>query len=129
NWSLSLRFPEISDLGTARLRTLAAGAVNVVTGSDSNSISLMELRPGVVSGILIIAPSIKSYDATPTGKWPSNVPLDRWTGSCAGLNPRGIPFVLRNGEWERLATGVELKLGTEIRIVAEITNAPPAMYS
>jgi hypothetical protein len=50
NWSLFLRFPEISDLRNARLRTLAEGAVHVVTGSDSKNISLMELRPGVGSG-------------------------------------------------------------------------------
>ena len=37
--------------------------------------------------------------------------------------------MLRNGEWERLRSGAELKLGSEIRIVAEATNAPPAMYS
>ncbi len=129
NWSLFLRFPEISDLGNARLRTLAAGAVNVVTGSDSKNISLMELRPGVGSGRLIIPPSINSYDATPTGTWPSGLPLDRWAGSCAGLNPRGTSFVFRNGEWERLTSAAELKLGSEIRIVAETTNAPPAMYS
>jgi len=128
-WSLFLRFPEISDLGNARLQTLAAGAVNVVTGSDSKNISLMELRPGVGSARLVVPPSINSYDATPIGKWPSDLPSDRWTGSCAGLNPRGTPFVLRNGEWECLRPGAELKLGTEIRIVADSTNTPPAMYS
>ena len=67
NWSLFLRFPEISDLGNARLRTLVDGSVNVVTGSDSKSISLMELRPGVGSARLVVPPSINSYDATPTG--------------------------------------------------------------
>ena len=30
-WSLFLRFPEISDLGNARLRALVAGSVSVVT--------------------------------------------------------------------------------------------------
>lgn len=129
NWSLFLRFPDISDLGNARLRTLADGSVNVVTGSDSKSISLMELRPGVGSARLVVPPSINSYDATPNGKWPADLPSDRWSGSCPGLNPRGTPFVLRNGEWECLGLGAELKLGTEIRIVAEATNAPPALYS
>ena len=129
NWSLFLRFPEISDLGNARLRTLADGAVNVVTGTDSTNISLLDLRPGVGSGRLVVPPSINSYDATPTGKWPLAIPSDRWGGSCEGLNLRGTPFVLRNGEWERVRPGAELKLGTEIRIVAETTNAPPAMYS
>ena len=75
NWSLFLRFPEISDLGNARLRTLAAGSVSVVTGSDSKSISLMELRPGVGSGRLLVPPSINSYDATPTGKWPADLSI------------------------------------------------------
>jgi len=129
NWSLFLRFPEISDLGSARLRTLAEGSVNVVAGSDSKNISLMELRPGVGSGRLVVPPSINSYEATPTGKWPSELASDQWSGCCAGLNPRGTSFVLRNGEWERLKPGSELKLGTEIRIVAEDTNGPPAMYS
>jgi hypothetical protein len=129
NWSLFLRFPEISDLRNARLRTLAEGAVHVVTGSDSRNISLMELRPGVGSGRLVVPPSINSYDATPTGKWPTDLPSDRWSGSCAGLNMRGTPFVFRNGEWERVRPGAELKLGSEIRIVAEATNVPPAMYS
>jgi hypothetical protein len=129
NWSLFLRFPEISDLGNARLRTLATGSVSVVTGNDSKNISLMELRPGVGSARLVVPPSINSYDATPAGKWPPDLPSDRWNGSCPGLNPRGTPFVLRNGEWERLRPGAELKLGSEIRILAEATNAPPAMYS
>ncbi len=129
NWSLFLRFPEIADLGNTRLRTLAAGSVNVVTGSDSQNISLMELRPGVGSARLVVPPSINSYDATPTGKWPADLPSDRWSGSSAGLNPRGTPFVLRNGEWERLPPGAKLKLGSEIRIVAEATNAPPTVYS
>jgi hypothetical protein len=129
SWSLFLRFPEISDLGNTRLRTLETGAVNVVTGTTSTNISLMELRPGVGSGRLLVPPSINSYDATPTGKWPAELLSDHWSGSCAGLNPRGTPFVLRDGEWECLRPGAELKLGTEIRIVAEVTNAPPAMYS
>jgi hypothetical protein len=129
NWSLFLRFPEISDLVSARLRTLAAGSVSVATGSDSKSISLMELHPGVGSGRLLVPPSINSYDATPAGKWPADLSSDQWIGSCAGLDPRGTPFVLRNGEWERLRSGAEVKLGSEIRIVAEATNAPPAMYS
>jgi hypothetical protein len=129
NWSLYLRFPEISDLGNARLRELADGSVNVVTGSDSKNISLMELRPGVGSARLIVPPSINAYDATPTGKWPADLASDRWGGSCAGLNLRGTPFVFRNGEWERTRPGAELKLGSEIRIVAEATKAPPAMYS
>lgn len=129
NWSLFLRFPEISDLGNARLRALAAGSVNVVTGRDSKNIFLTELRPGVGCARLTVPPSINSYDASPAGKWPSDLPSDRWTGSCAGLNPRGTPFVLHNGEWERRGAGTELRLGSEIRIVAEATNAPPAMYS
>lgn len=129
SWSLFLRFPEISDLGNARLRTLSDGSVNVVTGSDSRNISLMELRPGVGSGRLVVPPSINSYDATPTGKWPADLPSDRLSGSCEGLNLRGTPFVFRNGEWERVRPGAELKLGTEIRVVAEATNAPPATYS
>ena len=101
----------------------------VLTGSDSKSISLMELRPGVGSARLVVPPSINSYDATPNGKWPADLPSDRWNGSCSGLNPRGTPFVLRNGEWECLGPCAELKLGTEIRIVAEATNTPPARYS
>jgi hypothetical protein len=129
NWSLFMRFPEITDLGSARLRSLSAGSVNVVTGSASTTISLMDLRPGAGSGRLVVPPSINSYDATPNGKWPADLPSDRWGGSCPGLNPRGTPFVLRNGEWECLRPGAELKLGTEIRIVAETTNAPPALYS
>jgi hypothetical protein len=125
NWSLFLRFPEIADLGSARLRALTAGSVSVVTGSASANISLMDLRPGVGSARLVVPPSISSYDATPAGKWPTDLPSDRWSGTCPGLNPRGTPFVLRNGEWERLRPGAELKLGSEIRIVAEVTNAPP----
>ena len=46
-----------------------------------------------------------------------------------GAESSGHTFVLRNGEWECLGPGAELKLGTEIRIVAEATNAPPSMYS
>jgi hypothetical protein len=129
NWSLFLRFPEISDLGNARLGSLSAGSLNVVTGTASTNISLMELRPGGGSGRLLVPPSINSYDATPTGRWPAELSSDRWSGSCPGLNPRGTPFVLRNGEWECLRPAAGLKLGTEIRIVAEGTNAPPAIYS
>lgn len=129
SWSLFLRFPEISDLGSTRLQTLAAGSVDVVTGTDSKNISLMELRPGVGSARLVVPPSINSYNATPTGKWPADLPSARWSGSCAGLNLRGTPFVFRDAEWERVRPGTELKLGSEIRIVAEATNAPPAEHS
>jgi hypothetical protein len=45
------------------------------------------------------------------------------------LNPRGTPFVLRKGEWERLRNGGELQLGSEIRIVADVRNAPPPVCS
>jgi hypothetical protein len=129
NWSLFLRFPEISDLGNARLRALTAGSVNVVTGNASANISLMDLRPGVGSARLVVPPSMNSYDATPAGMWPTDLPSDRWSGTCPGLNPRGTPFMLRNGEWERLRAGAELKLGSEIRIVAEARNAPPPVRS
>jgi hypothetical protein len=129
NWSLFLRFPEISDLGDARLRALTAGSVGVATGGASASISLMDLRPGVGSARLVVPPSLNSYDATPAGKWPNGLSSDRWNGSCQGLNPRGTPFILRNGEWERLRQGAEVKLGSEIRVVAATTNAPPRMYS
>lgn len=129
NWSLFLRFPEISDLGNTRLRELMAGSVSAVTGNASASISLIDLRPGVGSARLVVPPSMSSYDATPTGKWPSDLPSDRWSGTCPGLNPRGTPFVLRNGEWERVRAGSELKLGSEIRIVAEARNAPPRVCS
>lgn len=37
--------------------------------------------------------------------------------------------MFRNAEWERVRRGAELKLGSEIRIVAEVTNAPPATCS
>lgn len=58
NWSLFLRFPEITDLGNARLRTLADGSVNVVTGNDSKDIPLLELRPGG-SARLIVPPQFQ----------------------------------------------------------------------
>lgn len=124
-WSLFLRFPEISDLGNTRLRALVAGSVNVATGSSSTSISLMDLRPGVGSARLVVPPSMSKYEASPAGQWPSGISSDRWTGTCEGLNPRGTPFVLRKGEWERLRDGGELELGSEIRIVAHVRNAPP----
>lgn len=128
-WSLFLRFPEISDLGDARLRALVAGSVSVVTGSSSASISLMDLRPGVGSARLVVPPSMSTYEASPAGQWPADVSAYRWTGACEGLNPRGTPFVLRKGEWERLRAGGELELGSEIRIVADVRNAPPPACS
>jgi hypothetical protein len=60
-WSLFLRFPEISDLGNARLRALVGGSVSVVTGSSSANISLMDLRPGVGSARLVVPPSMSAY--------------------------------------------------------------------
>jgi hypothetical protein len=129
NWSLFLRFPEISDLGNARLRALIAGSVSVVTGNDSACISLMELRPGVGSARLVVPPSMNTYVAAPAGEWPADLPSDQWSGICPGLNPRGTPFVLRNGEWERLKQGSELELGSEIRIVAEARSSPPPVCS
>jgi hypothetical protein len=128
-WSLFLRFPEISDLGNARLRALVTGSVSVVTGSSSMSISLMDLRPGVGSARLVVPPSMNTYEASPAGQWPTDFSSDRWTGTCEGLNPRGTPFVLRKGEWERLRDGGELQLGSEIRIVADVRNAPPPVCS
>ncbi len=128
-WSLFLRFPEISELGNARLRALLDGSVRVVTGSSSESISLMDLRPGVGSARLVMPPSMSTYEASPTGKWPPDLSSDRWTGTCEGLNPRGTPFVLRKGEWVRLRDGGELELGSEIRIVADVRNAPPPVCS
>jgi len=85
NWSIYLRFFEISDIGNTRLRTLADASVNIVTGSDSKNISLMELRPGVGSARLVVPPSINSYDATASGKWPADLPSDRWSGSCSEM--------------------------------------------
>lgn len=128
-WSLFLRFSEISDLGNARLRSLVGGSVSVVTGSSSASISLMDLRPGVGSARLVVPPSMSTYEASPAGQWPPDLSSDRWTGTCEGLNPRGTPFVLRKGEWERLRNGGELELGGEIRIVADVRNAPPPICS
>ena len=128
-WSLFLRFPEISDLGNARLRALMAGSVSVVTGSSSASISLMDLRPGVGSARLVVPPSMNTYEASPTGQWPPDLASDRWSGTCEGLNPRGTAFVLRKGEWERLRDGGELELGSEIRIIADLRNAPPPVCS
>jgi hypothetical protein len=128
-WSLFLRFPEISDLGNARLRALTAGSVSIVTGNSSTSISLMDLRPGVGSARLVVPPSMSTYEASPTGQWPPDLSSDRWSGSCAGLNPRGTPFVLRKGEWERLREGGKLELGSEIRIIADVRNAPPPACS
>ena len=55
NWSIYLRFSEISDIGNTRLRTLADASVNIVTGSDSKNISLMELRPGGVTTIALVS--------------------------------------------------------------------------
>jgi hypothetical protein len=128
-WSLFLRFPEISDLGNARLRALVGGSVSVVTGSSSANISLMDLRPGVGSARLVVPPSMSAYEASPAGQWPPDLSSDRWTGTCEGLNPRGTPFVLRKGEWERLRDGGELELGSEIKIVADARNAPPPVCS
>jgi len=128
-WSLFLRFPEISDLGNARLRALMAGSVSVVTGSSSASISLMDLRPGVGSARLVVPPSMNTYEASPTGQWPADLASNRWGGTCEGLNPRGTAFVLRKGEWERLRDGGELELGSEIRIIADARNAPPPACS
>jgi hypothetical protein len=128
-WSLFLRFPEISDLGNARLRALVGGSVGVVTGSSSASISLMDLRPGIGSARLVVPPSMSTYEASPSGQWPPDLSSDRWAGTCEGLNPRGTAFVLRKGEWERLRNGGELELGSEIRIVADVGNAPPLVCS
>ncbi len=128
-WSLFLRFPEISDLGNARLSALLSGSVCVVTGSSSASISLMDLRPGVGSARLVVPPSMNTYEASPTGQWPPDLVSDRWGGTCEGLNPRGTAFVLRKGEWERLSDGDELELGSEIRIIADVRNAPPPVCS
>jgi hypothetical protein len=128
-WALFLRFPEISDLGNARLRTLVDGSVSVVTGGSSASISLMDLRPGVGSARLVVPPSTSKYEASPAGQWPPDLSSTRWTGTCEGLNPRGTAFVLRKGEWERLRDGGELELGSEIRIVADVRNAPPPVCS
>ena len=89
----------------------------------------MDLRPGVGSARLVVPPSMSTYEAAPAGQWPPDLSSDRWTGTCEGLNPRGTPFVLRKGEWERLRNGGELELGSEIRIVADVRNAPPPVCS
>lgn len=128
-WSLYLRFSEISDLGKSRLRALTAGTISVVTGSSSASISLMDLRPGVGSARLVVPPSMNAYEASPAGQWPPDLESDRWSGTCEALNPRGTAFVLRKGEWERLRDGGELELGSEIRIIADVRNAPPPVCS
>jgi hypothetical protein len=129
NWSLFLRFPEIPDLGNARLRALTTGSISVLAGNASASLPLMELRPGVGSARLVVPPSMNTYQAAPTGQWPADLPSDRWRGTCRGLYPRGTPFVLRHGEWERIREGAEVELGSEIRIVAEARNSPPPMCS
>src|ERR1035437_8898568 len=92
SWTTYLRLPEIADLGTIRLRSLRSGSVQVDAGGTLNSLSLIELRPGIGSARLVVPPSATPYKVTPTGDWPSSISKTPWQGGARGLNPRGTAF-------------------------------------
>jgi hypothetical protein len=67
-WTTYLRLPEIC--GDVRLRALRHGSVEVEAPGVRNSISLMELRPGIGSARLIVPPAAVPYRVAPKGEWP-----------------------------------------------------------
>ena len=125
SWATYLRLPEIADLGTVRLRSLRSGSVQVDAGGTLNSLSLMELRPGIGSARLVVPPSATPYKVTPIGDWPPSISKTPWQGGARGLNPRGTAFRIRRGEWVRLKEGSAIELGEVLRVVADVRNAPP----
>ena len=128
-WSLFLRFPEIADLGEVRLRSLTAAAITVTNGNRFNNLPLIELRPGTGTGRLLVSPSLRAYDTSPSGQWPAELSPERWKTSCGGLNPRGTAFAMKRGEWQRIREGAEIELGSELRILAISGYQPPAACS
>ena len=122
-WTTYLRLPEIR--GDVRMRALRGGSVQVDAGGTRNSISLMELRPGIGSARLVVPPVAVPYKVTPHGEWPLSISQAPWQGVARGLNPRGTPFRMRRGEWVRLKEGSAVELGEELLVVAESGNAPP----
>ena len=129
SWTTYLRLPEISDLGNVRLRSLRSGSVEVESGGTRNSLSLMELRPGIGSARLVVPPAATPYKIAPAGDWPASISQKRWQAGARGLNPRGTPFRMRRGEWVRLKEDSAVELGEELRVVADSRNAPPTACS
>ncbi len=124
-WTIYLRLPEISDLGNVPLRSLRTGLVEVDTGGTRSSLSLMELRPGIGSARLVVPPAATLYRVDPKGDWPPSISQEPWQGTARGLNPRGTVFGMRRGEWVRLKEGSAVRMGDELRVVAESRNTPP----
>ena len=81
-----LRLPEIKDLGSVRLRSLRSGSVEVETGGTRNSLSLMELRPGIGSVRLVDPPAATPYRTVPGG--PPQFP--RNDGKAAHMLPSEV---------------------------------------
>jgi hypothetical protein len=124
-WTLYLRLPEISD--DVRLHALRAASVEVDAGGTRSRVSLMELRPGLGRARVVVPPSLKAYSIFPGGSWPQGLPQERWQSTARGVNPQGTIFVSRRGEWVRLKEDSAVELGSEIRVVALSSNAPPAV--
>jgi len=129
SWTTYLRLPEIVDQYDVRLRSLRNGSIEVDAGGVHLSVSLLELRPGIGSARLVVPPTVKQYNVTPRGSWPSSISQKPWRTAARGLNPRGTVFTMRRGEWVRLKEGSAVELGDELRVVAQSQSSPPSSCS
>lgn len=128
-WQLYLRLPEIAELGDIRLLELRTGLVEVDAGGTKESLSLMELRPGIGTAQLAVPPVFVDYRVSAGGAWPPSLSKKQWQGIALGIGTEGTLFRLRRGEWVRVKEGSAIEFGEKLRVVADWSKAPPAECS
>ena len=104
HWDLGLRLPEIpnEELGATSLDKLRPAAVEIYSGYKRIArLSALDLRPGVGTARIVVAPSQQAYRTQPDGLWPAAVNKNRWVRECRGLEAHGALFRLCRGEGVR----------------------------
>lgn len=130
SWRLFLRVPEVpnSELGATSLASLGRARLAVeANGQRLVELSAVELRPGVGHARVHVPPIAVPYALRPYGSWPEGVNLERWALQSKGLNAKGTPFRLKNGEWTRLRERTTSEWGENLVVVGDPRSLPPAL--
>jgi hypothetical protein len=132
HWTLGLRLPEISsdEFGDASLGSLRLAQLEVFAGQHRQAqVSALHLRPGVGAARVAVPPSVQSYRTQAVGTWPVGIDPRRWQLQCRGLDAKGTPFRLRNGEWTRLVRDSAVHQGETLLVLADKRSPPPKRVS
>lgn len=129
-WGLGLRLPEIpsAEFVESSLGTLRSASVEVYSGHERLlQVSALELRPGVGSARVDVAPRLQPLRTQPAGSWPASVGKERWELEARGLEATGVLFRLRGGEWTRLRARSGVYHGETLLVLADTRCAPPSL--